>query len=160
MVLSRLRPILMSVLIIAVLVGALVQVPYLQSRAQIFPLIIIIPTLVLALAQLVMDRRQAWRTAPTLASQASEERAEAAEVSRRAIQMLAWALGVLAGVYFIGLNLALGLFVFVYLLLEARRSLRFSLLSGVAMFLVLYLVMDQQLHLLVPTGVLFTWLGL
>jgi len=112
-------------------------------KAALFPLVMGIPLLVLALAQLVIDARGPG--APE----------DATGSGQAAIAVLAWmALFVLA-VLLLGFQLSVPLFIFGYLVLSGRERWPLSLaLAGIAWGL-FYLLFEKLLHFPFDAGVLF-----
>lgn len=78
--------------------------------------------------------------------------------NRRQLWAVLWAIGCVAGVYFLGFLVAIPLFMLVYFLgLDARRYWKLAIIGALAMGLLAYLV--SQFSVPLPTGYLWSVLG-
>jgi hypothetical protein len=112
-------------------------------KAALFPLVMGIPLLVLALAQMVIDLRGA------AAPQDAPGRGQAA------ISVLGWMVLFVVFVLLVGFPLSVPLFIFGYLVLSGRERWPLSLaLAGIAWGL-FYLLFEKLLHFPFDAGVLF-----
>jgi len=112
-------------------------------KAALFPLVMGIPLLVLALAQMVIDLRGA----------AALE--DAPGGGQAAISVLGWMVLFIVSVLLVGFPLSVPLFIFGYLVLSGRERWPLSLaLAGIAWGL-FYLLFEKLLHFPFDAGVLF-----
>ena len=109
-------------------------------KAALFPLVMGIPLLVLALAQVVMD----WR--------AVSPPEESPQEARAAISILAWMAGFIALVFLVGFPLAVPLFIVGYLLLQAREPWFLSITLALIAWGAFYLLFQKLLHFPFDSG--------
>jgi len=110
------------------------------SKAALFPLVMGIPLLVLALAQVVMD----WR--------AARPPEESPQETRAAISILAWMAGFIALVFLVGFPLAVPLFIAGYLLLQGREPWFLSIALALIAWGAFYLLFQKLLHFPFDSG--------
>jgi hypothetical protein len=126
-------------------VGAALSWPL---KAKLFPLVIGIPLLCLAAAELWLSLRT--RVAPgTTVDDVPRELA-----LRRAALAAAWIAGFFAAIVLLGFVLAVPAFVFLYLRIQGRESGLFSAVFAAAVWAAFYGLFDRLLHLPFPPGVL------
>ena len=111
-------------------------------KAALFPLVMGIPLLVLAVAQLVMDLR---------------ERAAAAPEARRAWGILAWMVGFILLVLLLGFPLAVPVFVLAYLVTSGREGWLLSVILAAAAWAAFYLLFQRLLHFPFEDGLITGW---
>lgn len=102
-------------------------------KAALFPLVMGIPLLVLALAQVAMD----WQAAPS---------ENAPQDTPAAISILAWMAGFIALVFLIGFPLAVPLFILGYLVIQGREPWFLSLALALIAWGAFYLLFQELLH--------------
>ena len=112
-------------------------------KAALFPLVMGIPLLVLALAQLVVDLR---------------ERPAAAPQSPPAWGILAWMVGFITLVVLLGFPVAVPVFVLAYLVTSGREGWILSLVVAAAAWAAFYLLFERLLHFPFEDGLITTWL--
>lgn len=110
------------------------------SKAALFPLVMGIPLLVLALVQMVIDARGAPGDAPP-------SRAAAANV-------LSWMAGFIALVFLLGFPLAVPCFICGYLVIEGREPWLLSLALALVAWGAFYLLFQKLLHFPFDAGLL------
>ena len=111
-------------------------------KAALFPLVMGIPLLVLALAQLVVDLR---------------ERAAPAPGSRRALTILAWMVAFIVLVLLLGFPIAVPVFVLAYLVTSGREGWLLSAVLAAAAWAAFYLLFQRLLHFPFEDGLITTW---
>lgn len=111
-------------------------------KAALFPLVMGIPLLVLAVAQLVMDLR---------------ERPAATPEARRAWGILAWMAAFIVLVLLLGFPLAVPLFVLAYLVTSGRESWLLSAVLAAAAWGAFYLLFQRLLHFPFEDGLITGW---
>ena len=134
---------------------------------RLFPWVVGIPALALALRQLAAD----WRGASANSEQEEVERYPgvldiAVDRSippelliRHTVKISYWILAFAAGIWFLGFLISIPLFIFFYLIAEAKaRRLPAVLIAGLT-FLFVWALFDQTMHLAWPEAALFTLLG-
>jgi len=110
------------------------------SKAALFPLVMGIPLLVLAMAQMVID----WRgvRAP----------ADAPRDTRAAVSVLAWMTSFIALVFLLGFPLAVPIFIFGYLVIAGREPWFLSLALALVAWGAFYLLFQRLLHFPFDSG--------
>ena len=79
---------------------------------------------------------------------------------RRTANIGAWIVGLFVAIWMIGFNIAIPLFVFLYLKVESREKWWFSLLFAGVGWAFVYGLFIRVLHIPFPEPQLFLWLGL
>jgi Tripartite tricarboxylate transporter TctB family len=111
-------------------------------KAALFPLVMGIPLLVLALAQILIDLREARRPeGPPGAGSA-------------ALAILAWMAGFIAVVLLIGFPLAVPLLIFAYLRVAGREPWLLSIALAAGAWGIFYLLFQKLLHFPFEAGLL------
>ena len=156
---------LFCLLIVVVLAGALYISLGWSQRAGLFPWVVLVPTLALALWQLVEDLR--GRTAPPTTAvgdqgeaTALEADVTAGETARRGAIVVGWILGFFAAIMLLGFGIGGGITSALYLRLAARERWRTSLIYGVVAYALLEVVFRRALAIPFPPGLVFDWLNL
>ena len=112
-------------------------------KAALFPLVMGIPLLVLAVAQLIVELRQA---------------PPAPEGWRRSLVVFAWMGVFIALVLLAGFPMAVPIFVFAYLLLESRERWGLALTLAAAAWGFFHLLFERLLHFPFEAGLIRDWL--
>jgi len=112
------------------------------SKAALFPLVMGIPLLVLALVQMLIDLR------------APGTREDAPGAGRAAMAVLAWMAAFIALVLLLGFPLAVPLFIFGYLTIAGRESWVLSLVLASIAWAAFYLLFQRLLHFPFEAGLL------
>ncbi len=151
--------------IVAVLAGALWVSLGWSQRAGLFPWVVLVPTLLLAVWQLVDDAR--GKTAPPATVVGDEGEAEAldtaalsATMGRRGAAVVAWILGFFAAIVLVGFAIGGGIGSLLYLRLMAGERWRVAIAYGLATALLLEVVFRGLIGIPFPAGVVFEWLNL
>jgi hypothetical protein len=128
-------------------------------KAKLFPLVIGIPLLCLALAEVRGVLLGSTSGAAAADFKLSQEHPP--EVARRRTAIaVTWIGGFFVLILLLGFLIAVPLLVFAYLRLQGRESWLFSAAFTLAVWAAFYGLFDQLLHLPFPAGLLFEWLGL
>ena len=114
-------------------------------KAALFPLVMGIPLLVLAAAQVILELRAL--AAPV----------EPAGAGRRVLAVFAWMAGFVALVLFGGFAAAVPIFVFLYLRLDSRESWLLSGVLAAAAWGFFHLVFQRLLHFPFEAGLITDW---
>jgi hypothetical protein len=130
-------------------------------KAALFPLVMGIPLLVLALAQLALDLRRK----PATADDPVLDLARPADVApalarRRTLAIFAWMAGFVALVVLAGFPLAVPLFTFGYLALQGGVGWGLSLALAAAAWGFFHALFERLLRLPFEPGLVPAWLGL
>jgi hypothetical protein len=130
-----------------------------EERAALFPMVLGIPCLVLALIAFGEEFFSTLRRAETKPPEARPA-IESAVVRRRAFSIVAWILGFFLAIWLLGFPVAVPVASFLYFRIAGGEkwptSIFLSLTAGAAF----YGLFDYLLHLPFPEGTLQTWLSL
>lgn len=132
-----------------------------EERAALFPMVLGIPCLALALLAFGQElfntlRRVAGKTDPPEVTSSLE----AAVVRRRAVSIIAWTLGFLLAIWLLGFVIAVPVACFLYFRFAGREKWSTSILLSLAAGAIFYGLFDYLLHLPFPEGTLLAWLNL
>jgi hypothetical protein len=160
--LSTRSSLLLSVPVLLVFAVAVWQMvmfspPY-PLRAKLFPLLVAVPMLVIALYQVAVEIMGSRRTAT--AARTQESAAETATASAADLrQGLLWFAAFFAGLWALGFLVAVPLFTFSYFVLAGGDRWYWGLLGAVVSIVLLWGMFDQWLHIPLLHGAIFTALG-
>ncbi|SOC49506.1 Tripartite tricarboxylate transporter TctB family protein [Blastococcus aggregatus] len=134
-----------------------------SERAGLFPRMVTLLGVALALLHVVMLLLRARRAVPVVESRVDADDEAEGDVEyvfahaggRVWAGSLAWVAAFFVGLYVVGLFVTAPLFAFTYLKLSVRRSWVFSLVYAAVVFAVLYLAFEVALQLQVPPGLFF-----
>ena len=147
----------LSVLIMAVSGYGVIAATAWPWKAALFPLAIGIPLFCLAAVEAL------WTLFGAPPAEASEARdfqlSIGQDTVRRTLIASAWILAFFAAIVLAGFPVAVPLFVFLYLKLQARESWILSIVMTAAVWGVFYGLFDLMLHLPFPAGWLASWFG-
>ena len=132
-----------------------------EERAALFPMVLGIPCLVLALSAFGQElfntlRREARKADPPEVTSSLEP----AVVRRRAVSIVAWILGFLLAIWLLGFVIAVPVASFLYFRFAGREKWSTSILLSLAAGAIFYGLFDYLLHLPFPEGTLLAWLNL
>jgi len=148
-------------LFIYVLRETFFEIRPMEERAALFPMVLGIPCLVLALWAFGQELFQVLRR-PVSAADPPETRfsLEPAIVRSRAFSIVAWILGFFLAIWLLGFPIAVPVACFLYFRFAGGEkwsvSIPMSLLAGA----IFYGLFDYFLHLPFPEGTLLAWLNL
>jgi len=131
-----------------------------EERAALFPMVLGIPCLALALLAFGQElfntlRREAGKADPPEVTSSLE----AAVVRYRAVSIVAWTLGFFATIWLLGFVIAVPVASFLYFRFAGREKWSLSIPLSLAAWAVFYGLFDYLLHLPFPEGQLFLLLG-
>ncbi len=130
-------------------------------KAALFPLVMAVPLLVLALVQLVFDLRGGTEQAEGPAMDLALSADVAPELARRrTLAIFIWMAVFVALVFLLGFPLAVPLFMFSYLMLQSAAGWWSSLALTAAAWGFFYGLFERVLHFPFGAGLIQTWLGL
>jgi hypothetical protein len=128
-------------------VGLLALATGLSPLGRLAPLWVLVPTSLLAAAQVVRDLRAGPAADP--------EGPAAIEIRRRQIRITAWLVGLAAAVFVVGFFPSAAAFLFLFLRLEARTRPGRALATAAGTVGLLYLLFAVVGGLALPEGLLF-----
>jgi ABC-type sugar transport system permease subunit len=131
-----------------------------EERAALFPTVLGIPCLALALLAFGQElfntlRRSTDRTHPPAISSSSETTV----IRRRAVSIIAWTLGFFLAIWLLGFVVAVPVACFLYFRFAGREKWSTSILLSLAAGAIFYGLFDYLLHLPFPEGQLFQLVG-
>jgi len=157
----------LSLFFVVVIAVWVVTAAGLDRDTRLFPWAIGIPALALALRQLVTD----WQGASAKTEQGEGERYPGvldipvdlsippAEMFRHTVRTAYWILTFACGIWFLGFLISIPLFIFFYLISEAKARKFPALIVAGLTFLFVWALFDQLMHLAWPEAALFTLFG-
>ncbi len=134
-----------------------------RLQARLYPWVIGIPMVVLALLQLLLDLKG---IAPKKSQDDTPvdfqftQNIDPALARARRINIFSWIFGFLAGIWLLGFSITVPLLVFLYLKVQSREGWTLSIALTAAAWLVFWGLFDWLLRLPFPDGQLLIWLGL
>ncbi|HEX6436738.1 MAG TPA: tripartite tricarboxylate transporter TctB family protein, partial [Candidatus Binatia bacterium] len=142
---------LFTLIIATIIAVALFESRNFGFRAGLFPWVIGIPTLLLALVQLAKDV-----TRPKEA-RASEHEEISPEVARqRTVSIIGWTVGCFLAIWLLGFSYAVPLFVFVYLKFEGREGWLVSIAVTFFSWLFFHMLFERILNVPFPDPLLLS----
>jgi hypothetical protein len=135
---------------------------------RLFPWAVGLPALALALRQLHAD----WQGARAKSEQGEQEpypgvldiavdrNIPPEEIFRHTITTANWIVAFACGIWFLGFLLSIPLFIFFYLVSEAKAPKLSALIVAGLSILFVWVLFDQTMHLAWPEAALFTLLGI
>ena len=170
----RIKPrpgIFLTAFFFLVLLGGVLTAGQWQYHARAFPWVIGIPALLLCVAQLASELFPA-KGPGTIDDTAGlmdlpvDRSVPVSIVVRRAVNIFGWILGFFFVIWLLGFILAVPLFVFSYLTIQAREKIWVALIYMAVMLLFLLGVFHYVLHIPWPEGMIATpqdvilgWIG-
>jgi hypothetical protein len=126
-------------------------------KTALFPLVISIPLFCLAAIEAFNVWRDGARSVPAKGFQRPSEEVPSG-ARARTLRAAGWIVGFFLAIGLFGFLVAVPLFLFAYLKLEAREGWLFSLVFTGVVWAVFYGLFDQLLHLPFGGGLLLSWL--
>ena len=133
-----------------------------RLQARLYPWVIGIPMVILALVQVILDLKGVERKQQDAAPvdfQFAQATVSPAVAKRRAITMFAWFFGFFFGIWLLGFSLTIPLMVFGYMYIQSKEKLWLTLTLTAIAWLFFWSLFVKLLTLPFPDGVIFTLLG-
>ena len=133
-----------------------------RLQARLYPLVIGIPMIALAVINIVQELRGPKKEAAsnTPVDFQLTQTVEPAVAVRRTLNMLSWIVGFLAGIWVLGFSITIAGMTFGFLKIQNKEGWRMSLVLTASAWLVYYVVFERTLLLPFPEGQVFLWLGI
>ena len=132
-------------------------------KAQLYPWVVGVPMLALAVFHFITELKggQQKRATGTTPSDFQFTKGIDPKLTKwRTISIFSWIFGFLLGTWLLGFFVSIPVFFFLYLKVRSREGWTLSLiLTAVALFIA-WGLFDQLLHLPLPEGQIYFWLGL
>jgi hypothetical protein len=156
----------LSLFFVVVIAVWVVTAAGLHWDTRLFPWAIGLPALALALRQLVADwqgashkTEQGEERYPGVLDIAVDRSISPEEMFRHTFRTAYWILTFACGIWFLGFLISIPLFIFCYLVSEAKaRKLPALIVAGLTLLFV-WLLFDQMMHITWPEAALFTLFG-
>lgn len=133
-----------------------------RLQARLYPWVIGIPMVVLALIQVIFDllgvERKQQDAAP-VDFQFAQTAVDPAVAKRRAITMFSWFFGFFFSIWLLGFAITIPLMVFTYLKVQSNEKWLLSVTLTAVAWVFFYALFVRLLTLPFPDGVILTWLG-
>lgn len=130
-----------------------------DERAAIFPLMIGVPSLALALVAFGQELLQIMRQKRVVTNPTeTESLLEPALLRRRAISIIGWLLGFFLAIWLLGFNVTVPVATFLYLKFGSGEKWGITLILTLVAWIFFYGLFDYVIHLPFPKGELFLWL--
>jgi putative tricarboxylic transport membrane protein len=146
-----------SFVLVAVMSCALWESRTFAFASGLFPWLIGIPVLLLAIAQFVLDSR-GGTDIRNLASAASESGVSIREFNLRTAKTIFWIIGYLLPVWLLGFKIGAPLCTFVHLKWGEKENWMPALVFACVTWAFIYFIMELLLHVPFPMGELIAWL--
>jgi hypothetical protein len=133
-----------------------------RLQAKLYPWVIGIPMVILALVQLILDLKGIERKQQDAAPvdfQFAQTNVEPAVAKRRAITMFSWFFGFFFAIWLLGFSITIPLMVFTYLKIQSNEKWLLSLTLTAIAWVFFHVLFVRLLTLPFPEGMIFTWLG-
>ena len=134
-----------------------------RLQARLYPWAIGIPMLILAVVQLLLEATGKTKQGDSDSPRVDFQFTQAMDTRvalRRTLNIFSWILGFLIATWLVGFSVTIPLLVFLYLKVQSREGWVLSLVLTGAAWLFFWALFDRLLHLPLPEGQLFVWLGL
>jgi hypothetical protein len=146
---------------IYVLREAYFEILPMEERAALFPMVIGIPCLALALLAFGQELFNTLRREDSQAiSGETASTMDRAIMRGRALSIVAWILGFFVAIWFLGFVIAVPVASFLYFRLAGGEKWSVSIPLSLVAGAIFYGLFDYTLHLPFPEGTLLTWLNL
>ena len=131
-----------------------------EERAALFPMVIGIPTLALALLAFGQEVFNTLRR-PTGGTNSAEitSSLEPAVMRSRAVSVVAWTLGFFIAIWLLGFTIAVPVATFLYLKFAAGEKWWITIFLALVAWVFFYGLFDYFLHIPFPEGEIFVWLN-
>jgi hypothetical protein len=129
-----------------------------EERAALFPMVIGIPTLALALLAFGQELYNSIRIGARPPNP-SQTDLEPAVVRRRTISIIGWTLGFFLAIWLLGFNIGVLVSTFLYLKAGAGEKWSTTIALSLLGWVFFYGLFNYLLHLPFPEGVFLDWLG-
>jgi len=134
-----------------------------RLQARLYPYVIGIPMIILAIIQVILDLKGIERKqqdATPVDFQFAQTTVAPQVARHRAIVMFSWLFGFFASIWLLGFAVTIPLLVFCYLKIHSHEKWMLSLTLTAAAWVFFQALFVKLLTLPFPEGKIFTWLGI
>lgn len=148
---------LFTTAVVIILVLALFQSRNFGFRAGLFPWVIGIPTLILALCQLVKDLLGREKAKAPLAAWEIAADVPPEVATRRTGAIITWSIGFFVAIWLLGFSYSIPVSMLLYLKLAGKEKWPMALVVTFFTWLFVYALFERALSIPFPDGLLMTW---
>lgn len=153
---------IINVILLVVFIYAPLSAREWPYATRLFVWAISVPTLLCLIAQLGIDLRRTkqpgtWEEVLETADLPVDRSIPLQIVFSRGMNFLGWFLGLFVGIWLIGFQVALPLFLILYLLTQAQSGWLLSLGVAGSVMIVQFVLFDRLLQIAWPKGILISW---
>ena len=128
-----------------------------DERPALFPLVIVVPSLILAVFAFGQEFLATLRHDAKQLDNATMASSELTVFRRRAVSIISWTLGFFLSIWLLGFNIAVPVATFLYLKVGSGERWPITLVLTLSAWLFFYGLFDYTLHLPFPKGEVFLW---
>jgi hypothetical protein len=132
-----------------------------RLQARLYPWVIGIPMVILAIIQVIFDLKGVEHKADDAAPVDFQitQTVDPAVARRRAINIFSWFFGFFAAIWLVGFSIAIALMVFGYLKIQSNEKWTISIVLTIVAWVCFWGLFVKLLNLPFPDGMIQTWLG-
>ena len=132
-----------------------------RLQARLYPWVIGIPMVILAIIQVIFDLKGVEHKADDAAPVDFQitQTVDPAVARRRAINIFSWFFGFFAAIWLVGFSIAIALMVFGYLKIQSNEKWTISIVLTIFAWVCFWGLFVKLLNLPFPDGMIQTWLG-
>ena len=132
-----------------------------RLQARLYPWVIGIPMVILAIIQVIFDLKGVEHKADDAAPVDFQitQTVDPVVARRRAINIFSWFFGFFAAIWLVGFSIAIALMVFGYLKSQSNEKWTISIVLTIVAWVCFWGLFVKLLNLPFPDGMIQTWLG-
>jgi len=132
-----------------------------RLQARLYPWVIGIPMVILAIIQVIFDLKGVEHKADDAAPVDFQitQTVDPEVARRRAINIFSWFFGFFAAIWLVGFSIAIALMVFGYLKIQSNEKWTISIVLTIFAWVCFWGLFVKLLNLPFPDGMIQTWLG-
>ena len=134
-----------------------------RMQARLYPFVIGIPMIILAIIQVIFDLKGIESKAEDSAAPVDFQMSQTVDPAlalRRTINIFAWFFAFFFGVWLFGFPITIPVIVFSYMYFHGKEKLWLSATLTVVAWIFFWMLFVRLLNLPFPDGLVLTWLGL
>ena len=134
-----------------------------RLQARLYPWVIGIPMVILALIQIILDLKGVERKPESDSAPVDFQMTQTVNpvlAKQRTVNIFSWILGFFVVIWLLGFAITIPLFVFLYLKVQSREPWLLSIILTAAAWFAFWGLFVWLLNLPFPEGLIFSWLGI
>lgn len=134
-----------------------------RLQARLYPWVIGIPMVILALIQIILDLKGVERKPESDGAPVDFQMTQTVDpvlAKQRTVNIFSWILGFLVVIWLLGFAVTIPLFVFLYLKVQSKEPWLLSIILTAAAWFAFWGLFVWLLNLPFPEGLILTWLGI